>query len=153
MAGVYSNVYLQFVFVVKGRQSLIPKEKKERLHEYITGFVRNCNSKLLAVHCMPDHTHLFVGYDLAVPVPDFVREFKKSTNKFIRENKIADGEFSWQSGYGVFTYSRSHIDRVIKYIKNQEKRHAKENFKREFEKLLDAYESDADRRYLFEPVG
>ena len=74
MAGTFSKIYLQFVFAVQGRQSLIPKQHKEELHKYITGLVQNRNAKMLAIHCMPDHTHLFVGIKPTLLISDFIKE-------------------------------------------------------------------------------
>ncbi len=120
MANTFSQIYLQFVFAVQGRQCLIKKEFKEELHKYITGLVQNRKAKMLAVHCMPDHTHLFVGYKPTFLIADFVKEIKVESNEFINDKKWVKGKFNWQEGYGVFSYSHSHIDKVIKYVLNQE---------------------------------
>ena len=76
MANTFSQIYLQFVFSVKHREALIPKEHKEELHKYLTGLVQNRKAKMLAVHCMPDHTHLFVGNKPTVLISDFIKEIK-----------------------------------------------------------------------------
>ena len=117
MPNTFSQIYLQFVFAVKHRQYLIPKEHKEELHKYFTGLVKKRNAKMLAVNCMPDHTHLFVGFKPNVLISHFVKELKVESNEFINTKKWIKGKFSWQEGYGVFSHSHSHIDSVIKYIK------------------------------------
>ena len=150
MANTYHQIYLHFVFVVKSRQQLIPKKHKEELHKYITGLVQNRRAKMLAVHCMPDHTHLFVGFNPAVFIPDFVKEVKVESNEFINNKNWMKKKFQWQEGYGVFSYSNSHIDRVVKYIHNQEEHHKKRTFRAEYIRLLKKFEVDYDRRYLFE---
>ncbi len=150
MANTFSQIYLQFVFAVKHRQSLIPKEHKEELHKYITGLVRNRNAKLLAVHCMPDHTHLFVGFKPSILISDFVKEIKVESNEFINGKKWIKGKFNWQEGYGVFSYSQSHIDRVIKYIMNQEKRHLKKSFSQEYHEFLEKFQLPYEEKFLFE---
>jgi putative transposase len=104
MANTFSQIYLQFVFAVKGRQSLIVKENKVELHKYITGLVQNRKAKMLAIHCMPDHTHVFVGFKPTVLISDFVKEIKVESNEFINDKKWIRGRFSWQEGYGVFSY-------------------------------------------------
>jgi len=83
MANTFSQIYLQFVFAVQHRQSLIPREKKEELHKYITGLVQNRKAKMLAIHCMPDHAHIFVGFKPIVLISDFVKEVKVESNDFI----------------------------------------------------------------------
>ena len=150
VANTFSKIYLQFVFAVRQRQSLIPKEHKEELHKYFTGLIKNRNTKMLAVHSMPDHTHLFVGFKPNILISDFVKEIKVESNEFINGKKWIKGKFSWQEGYGVFSYSHSHIDSVIKYIMNQERRHKKVNFKQEYHEFLGKFQVSFEEKYLFE---
>ena len=150
MPNTFSQIYLQFVFAVKHRQYLIPKEHKEELQKYLTGLVKNRHAKMLAVNCMPDHTHLFVGFKPSVLISDFVKEIKVESNEFINAKKWTKGKFSWQEGYGVFSYSRSHIDGVIKYIVNQESRHKKVTFKEEYHEFLKKFDILFEEKYLFE---
>ena len=150
MPNTFSQIYLQFVFAVKHRQYLIPKEHKEELYKYFTGLVKNRNAKMLAVNCMPDHTHLFVGFKPNVLISTFVKELKVESNEFINTKKWVKGKFCWQEGYGVFSYSHSHIDGVIKYIMNQEKRHKKVNFKEEYHDFLKKFDTLYEEGYLFE---
>ena len=150
MANTFSQIYLHFVFAVKYRQNLIPKQNKEELHKYFTGLVKNRNAKMLAIHCMPDHVHLFVGFRPVMSISDFVKELKVESNEFINAKKWVPGKFSWQEGYGVFSYSHSHIDRVIKYIMTQEKRHHRKTFKQEYYEFLKKFEIAFEEKYLFE---
>lgn len=152
MANTFSQIYLQFVFAVKGRQSLVPKENKEDLHKYITGLAQNRKAKMLAVHSMPDHTHLFVGFKPTILICDFIKEIKVETNEFINGKKWKNGKFNWQEGYGVFSYSQSHIDRVIRYINNQEKHHYKKTFKEEYYDFLKKFNIPFEDRFLFDFV-
>ena len=150
MANTFHQIYLQFVFAVQGRRSLIPKEHKGELHRYVTALVQARKAKMLAVNCMPDHTHLFVGFHPSVLISDFVKEIKVQSHEFIKEKKWLKGSFSWQEGYGVFSYSRSHIDRVCKYVLNQEAHHKKKTFKQEYIEFLDKFAVPYEERYLFE---
>ena len=150
MANTFSQIYLQFVFSVKHREALIPKEHKEELHKYLTGLVQNRKAKMLAVHCMPDHTHLFVGNKPTVLISDFSKEIKVESNEFINDKKWIKGRFGWQEGYGVFSYSHSHIDKVINYVLNQEKHHQKNPFKEEYHELLKKFETSFEENYLFD---
>ncbi len=152
MANTYSQIYIQAVFVVKGRRSLISKGIKEELHKYATGILQNRKHKLLAINFMPDHAHIFFGYKPSQPLPDLMRDIKSVTSKYINENKLIEGKFEWQEGYGAFSYSKSHIDRVIKYVNNQEEHHKKTKFKEEYLAFLKEYEIDYDERYLFDWV-
>ncbi|MEP6746175.1 MAG: IS200/IS605 family transposase [Bacteroidota bacterium] len=150
MADTFSQIYLQFVFAVKGRQSLIPKNNKEELHKYMTGLVQNRKAKMLAIHCMPDHTHIFVGVKPIIFIPYFIKEIKVESNIFINEKKWTNKKFSWQDGYGVFSYSHSHIDRVVKYVLNQENHHHKITFREEYIGLMKKFEISFQEKYLFE---
>jgi putative transposase len=150
MANTFSQIYLQFVFAVKHRQSLIAREYKEELHKYVTGLVQNRKAKMLAVHCMPDHIHLFVGFKPVILISDFVKEIKVESNEFINNKNWIKGKFSWQEGYGVFSYSHSHIDAVVKYVLNQEKHHQKKTFKQEYHQLLEKFEIPFEEKYLFD---
>ena len=150
MADTFSQIYLQFVFAVQNRKKLIPPDQKEELHAYLGGLVNNRGSKLLAVHCMPDHCHLFVGFKPTISIPDFVKEIKVESNEFINSKCWTPCRFKWQEGYGVFSYSQSHIDRVCKYIINQEEHHKKQSFKKEYLKLLKHFNVEYNEKYLFD---
>lgn len=150
MPNTYSQIYLQFVFAVKGRQSLIQKENKEELHKYITALVQARKAKMLAVHCMPDHIHLFVGFKPSVLISDFVKEIKVKSNEFITSKKWVNGSFNWQEGYGVFSYGHSQIDRVCKYVLNQEAHHKKKTFKDEYHDFLERFAISFEEQYLFQ---
>ena len=150
MANTFSQIYLQFVFAVQNRQSLIAKENKEELHKYITALVQNRKAKMLAVNCMPDHTHLFVGFKPSILISDFVKEIKVESNEFINSKDWLKGKFQWQEGYGVFSYSHSHIDRVFKYVINQEIHHQRKTFKQEYLGLLQKFEIPFEEKYLFD---
>ncbi len=150
MANTYSQIYIQIVFTVKGRQNLIKRQNREELHKYITGIVTNRGQKLLSVFAMPDHIHLLVGLKPSLSIADLVRDIKAGSSKFISDNRWVRGKFSWQEGYGAFSYSKSQIDRVIKYISNQEEHHKKETFQKEYLEFLERFGIEYDRKYLFE---
>jgi REP element-mobilizing transposase RayT len=138
------------VFAVKGRERLISANHREELQQYITGIIQNRGHKLLAIFCMPDHAHILIGMEPTCSISDLTRDIKASSSKFINDKKWVKGKFNWQSGYGAFSYSRSHMDTVIKYILNQEEHHKRQSFKEEYVGLLKKYEVDYDERFLFE---
>ena len=150
MANTFSQIYLQFVFAVKNRQCLIASENKEELHKYITGLVQKRKAKMLAVYCMRDHIHLFVGFKPVISISDFVKEIKVESNEFINNKNWIKKKFNWQEGYGVFSYSHSHIDAVVKYILNQEKHHQKKSFRQEYHQFLEKFEIPYEEKYLFD---
>jgi putative transposase len=150
MANTYTQIYLQLVFAPKGRENIIPVTHKEELHKYTTGIIQNRKHKLLAINSMPDHTHIFIGYNPSQPLPDLLRDIKANSSKFINEKKWMGGKFQWQTGYGAFSYSHSQIDDVIKYINSQEAHHKKASFKEEYLTLLQKFDIEYDPQYLFD---
>ena len=150
MANTFTQIYIQIVFTVQGKLNLIHETHKEELHKYITGIVSKRNQKLLAINCMPDHVHVFVGMTPDIALSDLVRDIKAGSSKFINDNKWIRSKFRWQKGFGAFSYSDSQIDRVVKYINNQEQHHRKRSFKDEYYEFLQKYNVNFDERYLFE---
>ena len=145
----FSQIYIQVVFAVKGRNSIIKTEWEEELYKYITGIVQNKDQKVLAINGSFDHIHLFIGMKPSCRLSDLVREVKKSSNVFINEKKFSRYKFEWQEGYGSFSYSHSAIDNVVKYIMNQKEHHKKRTFKDEYISLLKKFEIDYKEEYLF----
>lgn len=150
MANTYTQIYIQIVFAVKGRQNLISKENREELHKFITGIITNRGQKLFAVFAMPDHVHLLVSMSPTVSISDLVRDIKAGSSKFINDKKWMTEKFNWQEGYGAFSYSKSNVDLVIKYILNQEEHHKNKSFKNEYIGFLEKFEIEYDSKYLFE---
>jgi putative transposase len=149
MPNTYTQLFIQFIFAVKHRQSLIHRSWKNQLYAYITGIVQNKGSKMLAINGMPDHIHFFIGYRPLISIPDLVKEVKICSNDWIKLN-VPGKKFSWQQGYGAFSYSKSEVSRVCKYIENQEMHHTKKTFRKEYMDFLEAFGINYDQRYLFE---
>lgn len=150
MANTYTQIYIHIVFAVQGRQNLIPKIIREELHKYITGIVQNRNQKMLAIFCMPDHTHILVGMKPDISISDITRDIKAISSKIINDNRLIKGKFNWQIGFGAFSYSNSQIDSVVKYILNQEQHHKRKTFRDEYLELLEKFGIEYDQKYLFE---
>jgi len=150
MAGTYSQIYIQIVFAVKGRENLILKQWKNDLHKYIAGIIKGKDQKPIIVNGMPDHIHAFIGLRPSMAISDLVRDIKNNATNFINDNKLVRGKFSWQDGYGTFSYSHSQIKSVYNYILNQEKHHTKRTFKEEYLELLKKFEIEYNEKYLFD---
>lgn len=150
MANTYRQLYVQFVFAVSGRKHLIPKSYKEDVHRYITGVVQARKHKMIQVHCMPDHTHLFIGLHPSQSIADLAEEVKTAATKYIKQQSWMPFDFSWQRGYGAFSYSHSHISAVANYIENQEIHHRKKTFKEEYIDFLEKFSVEYDEKYLFD---
>jgi REP element-mobilizing transposase RayT len=114
MANTFTQIYLQFVFAVQNRISLITPEWKNELYKYITGIVQNNKHKMIAINGPANHIHIFVGFKPYQSIPDLMQDVKGDSSKWINDKRLVYGKFTWQEGYGVFSYSHSHIDRVVK---------------------------------------
>ena len=150
MPGTFSQIYIQVVFAVKGRPSLIAADWEEELYKYITGIVQNKGQKMLAINGMPDHIHFLIGMKPSCCLSDLVREVKKSSNTFIQEKRFSRNKFEWQAGYGAFSYSHSALDTVIAYITNQKEHHRKKTFRDEYMAFLKKFDVEFNEAYLFE---
>lgn len=150
MAGTFSQIYIQIVFAVKGRQNLIGKQWKDELHKYISGIITNKGQKSIIVNGVADHVHIFVGLRPAMAISDLVRDIKNNSSNFINEKKFIKVKFSWQEGYGAFSYAHSQIENVYQYIANQEEHHKKKTFKEEYLDFLQKFEIEYNEKYLFE---
>jgi putative transposase len=153
MANTYTQLHIQFVFAVKYRQALIIPAWRERLHEYITGIFQNNNHKMLQINSMPDHIHIFIGMRPTQSISTLIQNVKTESSRWINEQKFLPARFEWQDGYGAFSYSKSHVPDVIRYIQNQQKHHEKETFLSEYRKMLTAFDIKWDEQYIFkEPI-
>ncbi len=150
MANTYTQCYFHLVFAVKNREALIGHSWKNELEMYITGIVQNHGHKLLAIGSMPDHIHIFLGYNVNHLIPDLVEDIKTSTNSWIKQKGLSKNRFAWQKGYGAFTHSNSNIDTVVRYINNQQEHHQKKSFKEEYLEMLNKNEIKFQDEYLFE---
>lgn len=152
MANTYTQIHIQAVFAVQNRQSLIAREWKNELYKYITGVIQNNGHKMLQINGMPDHIHMLFGLRPAQSLSDLIKQIKQDSSKWINNRHLSNARFSWQSGYGAFSYAKPQLPNVIRYIANQEQHHSKRSFQEEYIDLLKAHEIEFDDYYLFKPV-
>ncbi len=153
MANTYSQIYIQVVFAVQGRQNLITQANKEELHKFITGIVREREQKLLTVHCMPDHTHVLIGLKPSMALSAVVRDSKNGSTNFINRKRWVQGRFCWQAGFDASSYGHSQLSGIINYIRNQERHHAQRSFTEEYLRFLQKCEIEHDERYVFKQLN
>jgi len=149
MANTYHQIYLQTIFAVKYRKASIQPSWKPDLLGVIGNLINETGSKTLLVNGVEDHVHCFLGLKPTIPVSDLMKSVKAKSSKWINENGLCNHRFEWQAGFGCFSYSHSHIDRVYRYVKNQEEHHKKMSFLDEYKKLLESFGIDYDERYIF----
>ncbi len=152
MANTYSQIYIQVVFAVQCRQDLIRSEFREEVQKYIAGVTTERGQKLLAIYSMPDHTHLLVGLKPAIALSDLVRDLKNASSNFINRQGWIVGRFSWQEGFGAFSYAHSQLSDVIRYIQCQPLHHARRSFREEYLRMLRRFEIHHDARFIFQDV-
>ena len=150
MAGTFTQLYIHAVFAVQGRQNLLKKEWREEVFKYMAGIVKNKGHKPIIINGVSDHVHSFIGLKPVMAISDLIRDIKNNTTNFINDKKWIQGHFSWQKGYGAFSYAHSQLDTVYKYILNQEKHHHRKTFREEYMGLLEKFEVPYEERFLFE---
>jgi len=150
MAGTFSQIYVQCVFAVKGRENVLHKPWREEVFKYMAGIIKGKGQKSIIVNGVSDHVHVFVGLKPAMAISDLVRDLKNNSSNFINDQKFVKGKFSWQEGYGAFSYGHSQIQQVYDYIANQEQHHQKNTFKEEYVEFLQKFEIEYDDRYVFD---
>ena len=152
MSNTYTQIHIHAVFAVQNRMSLIASEWKDRLYMYITSIIQKNGHKLIAINGCPDHVHILFGMRPNQSLSELMKDIKGSSSKWINEERLASGKFSWQEGYGAFSYGKSQIPNVINYINNQEEHHKKISFMDEYKKFLELYGIQYDEQYIFKPI-
>ena len=150
MIGTISGIYIQLIFAVKEKRSLITSSFEEEFFKHISGIIKQKDQKLLAIKAIPDHIHILIGIRPSCCLSDLVREVKISSNKFINERKLSPNKFEWQDGYGAFSSSHPSLKSVITYIKDQKVHHRKQSFRKEYIALLTKFQIEFKEEYLLE---
>lgn len=152
MANTYTQIHIQAVFAAQNRDCVIRKSWKDELYKYFTGIIQNHSHKVLAINGMPDHVHILIGMRPTQSLSDLMQDLKGDSSRWINQKGFVKGKFSWQEGYGAFSYSKSHVNAVIDYIKNQEQHHHKKTFLEEYLEFLKKFDVDFDLRYIFNHI-
>ena len=150
MPNTYTQLYVQFVFAVKGRQNLIHETFRDELEKIMCGIANGLKCKPISIYCNPDHVHFLVGMSPDISPSKLMEQVKSSSSKWLNEKKYIQGRFEWQKGFGAFTYSKSQLNRVIGYIINQPQHHKKQSFRDEYLLLLEKFEVPFNSKFLFE---
>lgn len=148
MANTYTKIYLHIIFAVKNSNSLIPAIYLRDIHAYICGILKNHGHYVYAVGGIDSHVHILIGYNINQSIPDLVRDVKSSTTTYIKSKHIIPYRFEWQTGYGCFSYSRSQLSAVSKYVNNQNEHHKSMSLTDEIKSILAKYDIEFDERYI-----
>jgi putative transposase len=153
MANTYHQIHLQTVFAVKYRKVVIEKAWKNELFAVIGNLINETDCKTLIVNGVEDHVHCFLGLKPVVSVSELMKTVKAKSSKYINDRSLTPSRFEWQDGYGVFSYSQSQVDKVYKYIQNQEAHHKKQTFRDEYLAFLKKFKVEYDERYIFQDLA
>jgi len=146
----YTQLLIHLVFATKYRECLLNEEQRQKTFAYMSGIATNLKNKSLIINGMSDHVHILLGLNPAISISEHVKEIKRSSSIYVNEQKWFRGHFEWQDGYGAFSYGRSQLDRIYKYIENQEEHHKKESFRVEYLKILQRFDIEFNSHYIFE---
>lgn len=138
----YNNLYTHFVFISYNRLSLIKEKNRDRIEKYITGIVNNNDCRLYSIYANPDHTHMLISRSSNMDEETLATIIADSSSKFINDNKLCIGNFAWQDSCSAFSVSKNDIDRVCKYILNQNQHHLKQTFAQEYDAFIKFYQSN-----------
>jgi len=152
MSNTYHQIYIQAVYAVKYRAAVIDPRWKQKLLAVIGNLINETGCKTIIVNGVEDHVHCFFGLKPSVSISDVMQHAKGKSSKWLNETGLHQHHFEWQTGYGAFSYSRSHIDRVFKYIQRQEEHHRKQTFLKEYVEILKAHGIEYDERYIFQEL-
>ena len=152
MPNTYTQLYIHFVFAVQNRLSLIKDNWQIDLYRYINGVIEKHGHKQFAINGMPDHVHILVSMNPKQASSELMFEVKRSSSIWINDNRLVKGRFSWQEGFGAFSYGKSQVPDVCRYIENQQIHHMKRTFHEEYIEFLKAFEIEYDERYVFKPI-
>ncbi len=149
MANSYHQIYLQTVFAVKYRRAIISKAWRKNLFAVIGNLINETGCKTILVNGVEDHVHCLISLKPVVSVSELMKVVKAKSSKYVNENHLTESRFEWQKGYGVFSYSQSHLDNVYNYIMKQEEHHKKRTLKEEYQEFLRRFKIEYDEKYVF----
>jgi REP element-mobilizing transposase RayT len=153
MPHTYTQIYIHAVFAVKNRVSLIDKSWRERLHQYMGGVIRNHGHSAIAIGGVGDHVHILFGLRPAQTISNIMQHVKGSSSEWINKERLTSGKFEWQGGYGAFSYAKSQIPVVRRYIENQERHHRKKSFIEEYKQNLKDFGVEYKNEFIFHSVN
>ena len=129
MANTYHQLYVQTVFAVKYRASVIKPEWRKEFFGVIGNLINEVGCKNIIVNGVADHVHCFFGMLPSLTISDVMQKIKANSSGWLNKQNFMKHRFEWQSGYGAFSYSRADLINVYQYILNQETHHQKKTFR------------------------
>lgn len=143
----YTNLLYHIVYATKERAPLITNALRPRLHEYLGGTVRGLDGVAIEINGVADHVHILAKVRPTISISEFLSKIKSGSSGWAKRQTA--GRFAWQSRFAAFTVSESQVERVRRYIRNQEVHHHNHSFEDEFKALLRAHNIDFDAAHLW----
>ncbi len=150
MAQTFTSLIYHVVFSTKNRIPCLKSDIRAALFAYMGGIIRNLNGKPILINGVDDHTHALVGAPPTLCVSEFVGKLKSNSCGWVHDKWPKLWHFGWQDGYAAFTVCRSDLNRVYRYIAQQEQHHRRVSFKDELRRLLRDHRIEFDERYLWD---
>jgi REP element-mobilizing transposase RayT len=149
MASTFASVYYHVVFSTRDRYPHIGEEIRSPLHEYIAGIIRQARGIPVLVGGTADHVHVLFAMKTEPSLAAMVNKIKANSSKWVHETFPELAKFAWQTGYGVFSVSKSNTGEVTRYIAEQEAHHRRRSFQEELLGLLRKHGVEYDERYIW----
>ena len=144
----YTQILYQIVFGTKNRERTLIASGRQELFKYMGGILKNKNCHLYRINGIEDHLHIVAHVHPSVALASLIKDIKLASSEYIKEIGLFQKFGGWQDGYGAFTYSIKEKDRLIEYVKNQEKHHKLKTFREEYIELLNEHGIEFDEKYL-----
>jgi putative transposase len=144
----YTQILFQIVFSTKNRERTLKVEKRVELHKFIWGILKNKNCHLYQIGGIEDHIHIVTHIHPSIALSAIIKDIKVASSEYIKKENLFTNFNGWQDGYAAFTYSLKEKDRLIEYVKNQEKHHETLSFYEEYKQLLVEQQIEFDEKYL-----
>jgi REP element-mobilizing transposase RayT len=149
-----SAVYAHLVFSTKNRAPFFKDAGfRAKVHAYLAGISKGQQCPALAIGGADDHVHVLARMGREVTQAGWVHEMKRASSLWMKTPDAGGAgmaDFSWQSGYGIFSVSHSNVQAVLDYIATQEEHHKRVSFQEEFRKLLQKHGMEWDERYVWD---
>lgn len=145
-----SKLYIHIIFSTKKRQPLLTREVRRELYPYLATLLTDLACQPIIVGGMLDHIHILCSLPKSHKLEDLLERVKSQTSRWLKQKFPALLNFKWQAGYGAFSVSASNIEKVRRYIENQEEHHRVKTFEEELREFLTNYQIEYDERYVWD---
>ena len=151
MPQALSIVYLHLAFSTKDRRPLLGNQKiREALHAYLGEISKRLDCPPILIGGVEDHVHLLVRFGRMITQAEWVKELKRVSNPWLKEQSVDFAHFQWQGGCTDFSVSRSNLEQVREYIACQDEHHRQMTFQDELRALLRKHQVEWDERYVWD---